>query len=1108
MQESAAAPSSSRSTSFEILGPVTVTVDGIPVRLGGPRQVAVLARLLVDPGKIVSMDQLVDAVWDGDAPARPEVALRSYVSNLRRAIEPDRDRRAATSCIESRNPGYCLAIDSEAVDAHRFERLISAARSTPKTGACHLDLASEACELWRGEPFEGVTESDAIGAARSRLEELRLVATEIMVEAKLAVGHHEGVIAELERALSNNPLRERLTELMMLALYRAGRQSEALAVCSQLRKRLVDGQGIDPGRPVQELEHKILVHDASLEGPRSASVGNTKAPGSSNCTVIGRNEELGALSPIEDLVLEGRAASAVITGEPGSGKSVLARQLARDLEARGAHSTWGLCRALACNQGLWPWGQLLDGLGPEVATNGVLEGLQRLGVIAPGLLADQDSRVDLAATGPATMTEAASYFQPIVELLKRVSRQHPLAIIIEDAQWADEASIELLAYAGAALVDHPIAFVTTWRPTDLGQSPVRGVLRQLARLPNLIRVDLAGLDRFGVEELIVSINPEVRGMAPLIGEASAGNPMLVCELLAGLGSRPAKGAALSLDQHQLRPTPNLRDTMLDRIDRAHSAAVDVLSVGALLGTPFSAEILAGGVDWSNQVVEDVLDATVGAGLLVSGKGAEGQYWFRHPITAKVLIEEVSQPRRSRVHAALGHALLRDGRHPAEIAHQFAQADSSGSSVLAARFAIKSVSSAIDPVDIEAAAVIVSRGLDELERMEETAELEIRFCLFLCQWARIRGDEARFEALGRRLVDAAERVGESRHLVRALVVATGPDVAGPSWAIVDGGQPSAGTAELDDKVERASTRCSLEPLAPILWLRAHPEQDPSDTVGLGRLALRRERIRWAIEHGTMAQRATVLESVEAIDAPTSQDRLLTLRLEMISALENGDARGLDTIESELQSAIDDNPSLPWLDALTSKVALDLYRGRLDSARDLLTIGRRHCQHWGLVTRATLDQQALFVVAGGDDLSHRLESPEQAGPQPVQASRSTVSDRAALIVTREERVLTALLRCRANPVAAAALTSLGTRRPASLDEVASALEILLPLATTVITIGCGPVPLGPGSLYAARAALTVGDHGLARDLLDHSEDHARKVCSTPTLVRTLRCRAELG
>ena len=265
MGTTAANPSS---LDLRLLGPLTVTVDGQPVPVGGPRQMAVLARLMLTPDQVVTMDQLVDSVWDGDEPARPQVAVRSYISNLRRAIEPNRRRRSADTCLVGSPSGYRLAVDPGAIDWVRFERLVEEGRSRLAGGDASgaVALLDRARSLWAGVPCSGLPQSVFVLAHRSRLTDLRDTATELLFEARLARGDHGSVAAEVEAAIAESPLRERLTELGMLALYRAGRQSEALAIGQKLRARLLDELGVDPSPSIDAIELKILNHDASLDG--------------------------------------------------------------------------------------------------------------------------------------------------------------------------------------------------------------------------------------------------------------------------------------------------------------------------------------------------------------------------------------------------------------------------------------------------------------------------------------------------------------------------------------------------------------------------------------------------------------------------------------------------------------------------------------------------------------------------------------------------------------------------------------------------------------------------------------------------------------------------
>lgn len=289
MVPAAANPSSS--IRFRLLGPLTVTVDDEPVPLGGPRQMAVLARLMLTPDQVVSMNQLVESVWDGDEPAQPQVAVRSYISNLRRAIEPNRRRRSTDSCLASSPPGYRLTVDPADIDWVRVERLINAGRRQLAAGdpASAVSLLRQARALWVGEPFSGLPESHFFVAHHARLTELRETAAELLFEALLADGDHSSVAAEVESVIAESPLRERLTELGMLAFYRSGRQSEALALGQKLRARLLDRLGVDPSPSIDAIELKILNHDASLKpvGPIAAPPSPGRVQGADTATEPG-----------------------------------------------------------------------------------------------------------------------------------------------------------------------------------------------------------------------------------------------------------------------------------------------------------------------------------------------------------------------------------------------------------------------------------------------------------------------------------------------------------------------------------------------------------------------------------------------------------------------------------------------------------------------------------------------------------------------------------------------------------------------------------------------------------------------------------------------------
>src|SRR5262245_42902444 len=255
---------------LQILGPLEVVIEERPVPLGGGRQRALLALLATRANQVVSTDQLVEELWGERAPERVANALQAAVSRLRRGLEsltPDRGPRIA---VVTRAPGYLLEADTEAIDAARFERLAREGHRALVAGdaATGSALLVEALALWRGPALAEFVYEPFAQDEIARLEELRLTTTEDRIEADLACGRDTELVAELHTVMARHALRERLQALLMVSLYRAGRQSEALEVYRQSRKTLAEDLGIDPSPDLKELQLKILRQDSALLAPQ------------------------------------------------------------------------------------------------------------------------------------------------------------------------------------------------------------------------------------------------------------------------------------------------------------------------------------------------------------------------------------------------------------------------------------------------------------------------------------------------------------------------------------------------------------------------------------------------------------------------------------------------------------------------------------------------------------------------------------------------------------------------------------------------------------------------------------------------------------------------
>jgi DNA-binding SARP family transcriptional activator len=242
---------------FRILGPLEVREGGRVVPLGGAKQKGVLAILLTRAGEVVSRDRLIDELWGGEPPSSAVSVLQTYVSHLRKAL--------GSGALQTKATGYSIDVEDHVLDLALFERILDEARDAPVEQAA--GLLRDALALWRGPALVDFAYEPFAQAEIARLEELRLVALERRIEADLALGREAELIGELETLVAKHPLRERLRGLLILALYRAGRQAEALDAYQAARRALVDELGIEPGRELQALERAILRHDRALDRP-------------------------------------------------------------------------------------------------------------------------------------------------------------------------------------------------------------------------------------------------------------------------------------------------------------------------------------------------------------------------------------------------------------------------------------------------------------------------------------------------------------------------------------------------------------------------------------------------------------------------------------------------------------------------------------------------------------------------------------------------------------------------------------------------------------------------------------------------------------------------
>ncbi len=426
-------------TQFSLLGPLAVSSNGEPIALGGQKRRALLAVLLLEANQVVSSDRLIDALWGEDPPDTARNTIQVYISQLRKLL-PD-------GALETAPPGYRLVIEADSVDLFEFMRLSeegrTALRAADAVGAA--DALRAALALWRGAPLADLPWEPFAQAEIVRLEELRLAALEDRIEADLALGRHGQLVIELERLVAEQPFRERLRAQLMLALYRSGRQADALAVYQRARRTLVDELGIEPSESLRQLERAILAHDPALNVPQAGPMSPRRAP-TPPTPLLGRERELAGLA---DVVRRDDTRLVTLTGTGGIGKTRLALELVRRLAPEFRHGS-AVASIATLREPTLVAGAILEALGiPEVGPNPEEEVMRALADSELLLLIDNFEQVLPAAGSIARLLDGTPGLKVIVTsrapLRVAAEREVPVPPLADD-----EAAELFIARAQAA----------------------------------------------------------------------------------------------------------------------------------------------------------------------------------------------------------------------------------------------------------------------------------------------------------------------------------------------------------------------------------------------------------------------------------------------------------------------------------------------------------------------------------------------------------------------------------------------------------------------------------------------------------------------------------
>ncbi|HWM14726.1 MAG TPA: BTAD domain-containing putative transcriptional regulator [Gaiellaceae bacterium] len=939
---------------FRILGPLEVQDGDRLLPLGAGQQRALLALLLLRANHTISRDRLIHELWGERPPDTAAKALQGHVSALRKLLEPNRARAAAGRVIVTRGSGYELRLESEQLDFGRFERLCeegrgALARNEPGRAA---GLLREALALWRGPALADFAYEPFAQSEIARLEELRLTTLEDRFEADLAAGRDAALVGELEAVVNEHPLRERLRGQLMLALYRAGRQAEALEVYQAAREALVEELGIEPGRRLRDLHQAVLRQDPELD---SAAVEPTAGPAADKArgVFVGREAELAELRAGLESALAGRGRLVLLVGEPGIGKSRLADELIRHARGRGVRVLTGRCWEAGGAPAYWPWLQSLRAcvreLEPEALSGQLGAGAAELAQILPEI-----REIVPGLPEPASLeSEGARFrlFEAAAELLRNASRDRPILLVLDDLHAADAPSLLLLEFLTREIGSSRILVLGAYRDVDpTPGGPLTQMLGQVVRESVTRRLSLPGLSDADVAEYVERTASDLASprFVAALHEETGGNPLFVSEmvlLLAAERVRPDSSAEIRLGIPQ-----SVHDVIARRLGHLSGECNRLLVLASVLGREFDLDPLARLGEVSQDELLETLDEAMSARIVSDVPGGRDRLRFAHVLIRDALYEGLTTARRVRLHRQVVEALDarygdEAGAHLAELAHH-AMAGSDFPRGL--REARRAGDRALALLAYEEAARLYAVALEALDVAAASDEETRCELLLLLGEAQSRAGDTR-AAKGSILeaADIARRLGLPRELARAAAAYGGRIV----FARADGDDPllpllEEGLAALGDEDLELRARLLARLTGVLRDEHARERRD----------LLSREAVELARRAGDDAALAYALDArAGSVLAPDTVLECLDLSTELREVAErNGDrervAQGhmhrfvhlvilakLDEAEAELEAASRiakelKQPAHLW-DVCGGRAMLALAAGRLDVADEL-------------------------------------------------------------------------------------------------------------------------------------------------------------------------------
>jgi DNA-binding SARP family transcriptional activator len=570
---------------INLLGELSASYDGQAVDLGGRRQRAVLAVLLLARGDVVAAEGLAEAVWGERPPDDVPGALQSYVSHLRRALQPGAPARSRSAVILREGRGYAVRQPSEVVDAWRFEALLRRSEETDRPSQV-LSLLEEALALWKGPALVDYIDEPWAAPEITRLTELRAAARERLLAARLEIQEPGLLVPELESLVAEEPLREERWRLLVLALYRAQRQADALGALRRARTTLAEELGVDPGPALRELETEVLAQSPSLIPPRqprghATPAQSAPAPERVPDGLVERDHELTALDEMLDGLAAGGHGLLVIEGQAGAGKTQLLEEARRRAGDRSVRVLWARGSRL---ETAFAFGIVRQLLEPELADPTRRNELLRGAATAARPVFDLEAE----ATG-----EGFTVLHGLYWLVVNLAAERPLLLAVDDVQWSDRASLRFLAYLARRLSSASTVVAAAVR-TGGEESYDEELLVELAGAPDAVVLRPAALS-LGATAHLVARRLEAKP-APLFTAAchrtTSGNPLLLDQLLRALATDGVRPDASHADVAVAVGSRAVASLVQMRLRRLPADVLEVARAASVLGDGASLPVLA------------------------------------------------------------------------------------------------------------------------------------------------------------------------------------------------------------------------------------------------------------------------------------------------------------------------------------------------------------------------------------------------------------------------------------------------------------------------------------------------------------------------------------